>query len=181
MPGTVGANGKTVTIATADGYSVTLVHLGGIGVSKGVAVDEGDVVGSIGPSGEAEHDQPYVHLGVRRTADPQGYLDPLGFLPQRGGVSEPPAPATHACAGPGATAAAGSTTSSRSRSHSHSHSPAAAQPQPQPEPQPQPSPPPVSQAQSQPPAQEETETASVPAAAEPTAAISLQPAAHHHV
>ena len=129
--GTVGANGKTVTIATADGYSVTLVHLGGIAVSKGVAVDEGDAVGSIGPSGEAEHDQPYVHLGVRRTADPQGYLDPLGFLPQRGGVSEPPAPPPTPAPAPAPQPQPAPQPAphkpqpqpSHSHSHSHSHSP----------------------------------------------------------
>ena len=63
--GSVGSSGKVVTLAAADGYSVTLVHLGEIGVRKGAVVDEGDVVGIIGPSGEREHDEPYVHLGVR--------------------------------------------------------------------------------------------------------------------
>src|SRR3954467_9576611 len=34
--GAVPTNGKTVTIETADGYSVTLTHLGSIAVAKGV-------------------------------------------------------------------------------------------------------------------------------------------------
>jgi hypothetical protein len=46
-------------------------------------VEEGAVVGQVGPSGEVEHAVPYVHLGVRRTAEADGYLDPLGFLPPR--------------------------------------------------------------------------------------------------
>src|SRR2546423_4168148 len=52
--GTVPNAGKTVTIETQDGYSVTLLHLGSIGVKRNAAVSEGDVVGSIGPGGDAE-------------------------------------------------------------------------------------------------------------------------------
>ena len=62
-----------MTIQTADGYSVTLVHLGAIAVTRGQAVVEGDGVGSAGRSGDPEHAESYVHLGVRRTADPNGY------------------------------------------------------------------------------------------------------------
>jgi hypothetical protein len=79
--GTVPTNGACVTIETADGYSVTLTHLGSIGVAKGAEVAEGDEVGTIGPSGTAEVDEPYVHLGIRVTSDPDGYVDPLGLLP----------------------------------------------------------------------------------------------------
>jgi hypothetical protein len=79
--GTVPTNGKSVTIETADGYSVTLTHLGSIVVAKGGTVAEQDPVGTVGPSGTAEEDVPYVHLGIRITADPDGYLDPSSFLP----------------------------------------------------------------------------------------------------
>lgn len=79
--GTVPSNGKTVTIETADGYSVTLTHLGSIAVPRGATVAEQDTVGAIGPSGTPEVDGPYVHLGIRITADPNGYVDPLGLLP----------------------------------------------------------------------------------------------------
>jgi murein DD-endopeptidase MepM/ murein hydrolase activator NlpD len=75
--GTVPHGGKTVTVQTADGYSVTLVHLGSIGVLQGTIVDQGDAVGTIGPSGEPEVAEPYVHLGIRVTDEPQGYVDPL--------------------------------------------------------------------------------------------------------
>jgi hypothetical protein len=79
--GTVPTNGKSVTIETADGYSVTLTHLGAIGVVKGAAVGEQDAIGTVGPSGTPEVDGPYVHLGIRVTTDPNGYVDPLGLLP----------------------------------------------------------------------------------------------------
>ena len=90
--------GLCLTVRTADGYSVTLVHLGSIGLTTGTQVSEGDVVGTIGPTGDVEGTEPYVYLGVRLTADPNGYLDPLTLLPprelpERPPVSQPPAPA----------------------------------------------------------------------------------------
>ncbi len=90
--GTVPTSGKSVTIATADGYSVTLTHLGSIGVAKGASVGEGATVGTVGPSGTPELDVPYVYMGVRLTANAQGYLDPLSFLP----ALPPPVPVTTA-------------------------------------------------------------------------------------
>src|SRR3954463_8868831 len=79
--GTVPVSGRTVTIQTADGYSVTLTHLGSTSVGRGDHVDEGATVGTVGPSGEVEHDVPYLHLGIRHSEDPNGYVDPLLFLP----------------------------------------------------------------------------------------------------
>jgi len=87
--GTVPGGGRTVTIQTTDGYSVTLVHLGSVAVVRGQQVAEGDGVGSAGRSGAPEHAESYVHLGVRVTADPNGYVDPLGLLPSR---QVPPSP-----------------------------------------------------------------------------------------
>ena len=81
--GTVPTNGKTVTIETADGYSVTLTHLGSIAVTEGATVGEQQAVGTVGPSGTPEVDGPYVHLGIRVTADPNGYVDPLEPPPCR--------------------------------------------------------------------------------------------------
>ena len=85
--GTVPVSGRSVTIQTPDGYSVTLTHLGSAGVQRAAEVVEGEPVGTIGPSGQAEHPTPYLHLGIRRTAEANGYLDPLLFLP----VTEAPA------------------------------------------------------------------------------------------
>jgi len=79
--GFVPTNGESVTIETADGYSVTLTHLGSIAVAKGATLAEQDTIGTVGPSGTPEESGPYVHLGIRLTADPNGYVDPLGLLP----------------------------------------------------------------------------------------------------
>jgi hypothetical protein len=87
--GSVPTSGRSVTIETPGGLSVTLTHLGSVAVARNDAVAEGAVVGTVGPSGTPEVDGPYVHLGVRAAADDQGYLDPLGLLP----VLAPPVPA----------------------------------------------------------------------------------------
>lgn len=79
--GTVPTNGQSVTIRTADGYAVTLTHLGSILVAKGATLAEQDPVGTIGPSGTPEVAAPYVHLGIRVASDPNGYVDPLSLLP----------------------------------------------------------------------------------------------------
>src|SRR5471032_2435641 len=63
--GTVPTSGKSVTIETPDGLSVTLTHLGSIAVARNAAVVEGAVVGTVGPSGTPEVDGPYVHFGIR--------------------------------------------------------------------------------------------------------------------
>jgi hypothetical protein len=89
--GSVPTGGRAVAIRTADGYSVTLVQLGTLVVAEGSAVAEGDLVGTIGRSNEAEVSESHVHLGIRIAADPNGYLDPLAFLPPRPAGSETPA------------------------------------------------------------------------------------------
>ena len=92
--GTVPGGGRTLTIETLDGYAVTLLHLGALGVEKGAGVAEGAAVATVGPSGELEHAEPYVHLGIRLAGDPNGYRDPLLFLPPRpaGGADPVPEP-----------------------------------------------------------------------------------------
>src|SRR5207244_9990491 len=72
--------GLCLTVRTEDGYSVTLVHLGSVALRVGTAVSEGDVVGTMGPSGDPEGPEPYVHLGIRLTADPNGRMDPEALL-----------------------------------------------------------------------------------------------------
>lgn len=87
--GSVPTSGRTVTIETADGYSITLTHLGSTLVHKGAEVAEGEVVGTVGPSGAPEVDGPYVHLGIRLTSDAEAYLDPLTLLPALAPVLPP--------------------------------------------------------------------------------------------
>src|SRR5829696_6377259 len=57
--GSVASNGLTITIRTASGYAVTLTHLGTTAVGRNATVAEGDAVGVVGPSGDAEVDGPY--------------------------------------------------------------------------------------------------------------------------
>ena len=89
--GTVPKGGKTVTIRTADGYAVTLLHLGAYSVTRGAAVGEGDLVGSVGAA-EATGSAPFLYLGIRRADEPDGYLDPLGLLPPPAPAPQDPAP-----------------------------------------------------------------------------------------
>ena len=91
--GSVPAGGRALTIRTGDGYSVTLLQLGSIAVQRGDEVGEGARVGAVGESSDAVTREPHVHLGVRRTVDEEGYLDPLAFLPERPRVVPAPAPA----------------------------------------------------------------------------------------
>ena len=81
--GTVPSGGRTVTVQTGGGLSVTYLELGALHVARGAQVAEGDTIGTVGPAA-------HVHLGVRETADPHGYVDPLLFLPAR---VEAPTPA----------------------------------------------------------------------------------------
>src|SRR5918912_369844 len=94
------SHGETVTITTSDGWVVTLLHLGSIAVAVGDGVAEGEPVGTVGPTGDAEADEPYVHLGIRHADDPRGYVDPLTLLPAR---DEPAAPASPGPETPAAT------------------------------------------------------------------------------
>ena len=91
--GTVPTGGKTITIRTEDGYAVTLLHLGTYSVSRGDAVAEGNVLGSVGASGHTSGPTLYVYLGIRRAEDPDGYVDPLGLLPAPAPAPQDPVPA----------------------------------------------------------------------------------------
>jgi len=80
--GTVPGNGRTVTIQNEEGYAVTLVGLGSIGVAKNAVVSEGEAVGTVAAASD-EATAANVHLGIRIASDPQGYIDPLTLLPTR--------------------------------------------------------------------------------------------------
>src|SRR5579859_2871776 len=128
--GTVPKGGRTLSIRTPDGYTVTLQHLGSFRVRKGDAVTEGAPVATVGTSGEPDWPEPYVYLGIRVTADEQGYVDPLTLLPAlpapdpavrppSGGGAEPPPPPSAPPAPPAAA-------------HPHSPAPAPSAPPAQP-------------------------------------------------
>jgi hypothetical protein len=104
--GSVPGSGLSVTIATDDGYAVTLTHLGSLTVARGAQVAEGGVVGHAGAGGDGEHPQPYVHLGVRIASEAQGYVDPAALLPARPAAPPAPAPAPPAATAAPAPAAA---------------------------------------------------------------------------
>src|SRR5579862_877248 len=89
--GTVPVSGHSVTIQTADGWSVTLTHLGSVAVDEGATVAEGDGVGTIGPSTKPGVAEPFVELGVRASTDDEGYVDPLGLLPAAPAAAAEPA------------------------------------------------------------------------------------------
>jgi len=98
--GTTPGNGLTLSIRTGDGYTVSLTHLGSLSLHAGAAVNEGAPVATIGPSGAAEFDVPYVHLGIRLTDDENGYVDPLSLLPARPVLPPPPPPSPPPAAPP---------------------------------------------------------------------------------
>ena len=130
--GTVPTSGKSVTIETQNGYSVTLTHLGSIGVAKGTSVSEGGAVGTIGPSGTPEVDGPYLHLGVRVTTDPNGYVDPLGLLPVPTGTAPDTGATTSQPSSGSASSAASGSASSTSPSAPPATQPVDSQPASQP-------------------------------------------------
>src|SRR3954469_10494560 len=91
--GTLPHYGRSLTIRTDDGWVVTLLHLGTLGVARGAVVTGGQTVAELGSSGEAEHESPSVHLGIRHADDEHGYVDPVGLLPARAVPADPvPAP-----------------------------------------------------------------------------------------
>jgi hypothetical protein len=104
--GTVPQSGRTVSIATGDGYTVTLSHLGELAVARGATVAEGERVGALAPAPEPGEAAPFLQLGVRVTAERFGYLDPLSVLPARAPAMPPAASSPPGGDAAGAPAAA---------------------------------------------------------------------------
>ncbi len=93
--GSVPGGGRTLTISTADGYSVTLLHLGALLVARGAGVEEGESVALAPSAEESRPPEAGIHLGVRLASQSSGYVDPLGLLPPRAGaVGELPSDAS---------------------------------------------------------------------------------------
>jgi murein DD-endopeptidase MepM/ murein hydrolase activator NlpD len=74
--GGLGDYGKVVIVKHAGHYSTVYAHHDKIRVSKGDFVEKGDVIGTVGTSGNASG--PHLHFEVRRDRIPD---DPLSYLP----------------------------------------------------------------------------------------------------
>jgi murein DD-endopeptidase MepM/ murein hydrolase activator NlpD len=74
--GGLGDYGKVVIIKHAGHYSTVYAHQDKIRVDKGDFVEKGDVVGTVGSTGNASG--PHLHFEVRRDRIPD---DPLTYLP----------------------------------------------------------------------------------------------------
>jgi hypothetical protein len=74
--GGLGDYGKVVIIKHAGSYSTVYAHNDRLRVRKGQFIEKGDVLGTVGTSGNASG--PHVHFEVRRDRKP---LDPLLYLP----------------------------------------------------------------------------------------------------
>ena len=92
--GGVPSGGRAITILTPEGLAVTLLQLGSTAVTKDATVEVGAAVGTVGASADGVTTEPHVHLGVRESDDPNGYLDPLAFLPSRPVTPAPPEPSS---------------------------------------------------------------------------------------
>lgn len=74
--GGLGAYGKVVIVKHAGRYSTVYAHHDQLRVTKGEFVEKGDVLGTVGTSGNASG--PHLHFEVRRDRVPG---DPLAYLP----------------------------------------------------------------------------------------------------
>lgn len=69
-------HGYHVIIEHADGYETLYAHLGGGRLTSGTVVAAGDVIGTVGMTGDT--DEPHLHFEIRRA---EAYQDPLVLLP----------------------------------------------------------------------------------------------------
>jgi murein DD-endopeptidase MepM/ murein hydrolase activator NlpD len=74
--GGLGDYGKVVIIKHVGRYSTVYAHHDSLKVSKGQFVEKGDLIGTVGTSGNASG--PHLHFEVRRDRMPD---DPLSYLP----------------------------------------------------------------------------------------------------
>jgi murein DD-endopeptidase MepM/ murein hydrolase activator NlpD len=74
--GGLGAYGRVVIVKHVGRYSTVYAHHDSIRVHEGEFVEKGDVLGTVGTSGNASG--PHLHFELRRDRAPQ---DPLSYLP----------------------------------------------------------------------------------------------------
>jgi len=72
----LGDYGKVVIVKHVGRYSTVYAHEDSLRVSKGEFVEKGDVIGTVGTTGNASG--PHLHFEVRRNREPD---DPLSYLP----------------------------------------------------------------------------------------------------
>lgn len=78
VPADGGGRCGAVTIALADGSSVSLLPLSEILTSEGAEVSASDAVGTLAAAGDGSTVDPHLHIGLRKG---RAYLDPTGLLP----------------------------------------------------------------------------------------------------
>lgn len=78
VPADGGGRCGAVTIALADGSSVSLLPLSEVLTFEGAEVSASDAVGTLAAAGDSSTAGPHLHLGLRRG---RAYLDPTGLLP----------------------------------------------------------------------------------------------------
>ena len=71
-----GGYGNTVIVDHGGGYSTLYAHQSALNVSQGQRVDQGDIVGYVGSTGNSTGD--HVHFEVRVNGEPE---DPMRYLP----------------------------------------------------------------------------------------------------
>jgi len=77
-----GGYGKLIVIYHLDGYQTRYAHLSGFNIKRSQWVNQGDVIGSIGKSGNADSSgiKPHLHFEIRRR---KKVFDPLGFFAKK--------------------------------------------------------------------------------------------------
>ena len=77
-----GGYGKLIVIYHLDGYQTRYAHLSGFKIKRSQWVNQGDVIGSVGKSGNADFRgiKPHLHFEIRRK---KKVLDPLGFFAKK--------------------------------------------------------------------------------------------------
>lgn len=86
--GTAGMSGRVVSVVCGR-WTATYLHLAGLSVRRGDAVERGQRVGAVGRSGRPRLRDSHLAFGVRRSGRRWDYVDPLALLPELPGAPPP--------------------------------------------------------------------------------------------
>lgn len=86
VPAGAGATRRAVSVTLDDGRIMTFLPLEEVAVDVGSAVDTGDRLGTVAPSGDASSRSMHLHVGLR---EGRAYRDPLMLLTPPAAVSAP--------------------------------------------------------------------------------------------